>query len=67
MQEDRVYRKGKILSYFEHPRYKEHYEAIEAKKAAATAAAEESNEYNNGDAERQQEVDHSPVALANSV
>ena len=66
MQEDRVYRKGKILSYSEHPKYKEHYEAIEAKKAAA-AAAEESTEDNNGDTERQQEVDHPPVALANSV
>ena len=57
MQEDRVYRKGKILSYFEHPRYKEHYEAIEAKKAAAL----ESTEDNNCETERQQEVDHPPV------
>ena len=51
MQEDRVYRKGKILSYSEHPKYKEHYEAIEAKKVAAEV---ESKEDNNGDTERHQ-------------
>ena len=31
-EEERVNRKGKALSYFEHPKYKEHYAAIEAKK-----------------------------------
>ena len=32
MHEDRVYRNGKALSYFEHPKFKEHYAALEAKK-----------------------------------
>ena len=36
MFENTVYRKGKVLSFFEHPKFIKHYEAVEEEKAAAS-------------------------------